>query len=251
MLYQVEWYPHFAYNENTYDIQLISKKTYEESLAYYNKPKTGCLALLQQCRELGEQLDPLELGLSDKANQVCKAAELGCSTKVSGAWNADTSIAGDRSAFDIAHLNPDGHPTNYLIGFFNQEWVQKELGVPVNFTANSNLVGNVLVFSPPYDAYRRAGMKDIEYLLDSGVKVTLMYGDRDYVCPWLGVEKLSLAANWTGADNFRTAGYQQVQKDDKDLQGVVRQHGNLSFTRVLQAGHDGKQPLLKISDQRS
>ena len=68
-------------------------------------------------------------------------------------------------------------------------------------------------------------MKDVEYLLDSGVKVTLMYGDRDQRCPWLGAEKLSLAANWTGAEEFRSAGYANMVTNSSYNGGVVRQHG--------------------------
>lgn len=83
-------------------------------------------------------------------------------------------------------------------------------------------------------------MKDVEYLLDSGVKISLIYGDRDHRCPWTGVEKISLVANWTGAEAFRTAGYEHIRTNASyDGGGVVRQHGNLSFSRIFQAGHDG------------
>lgn len=82
-------------------------------------------------------------------------------------------------------------------------------------------------------------MKDVEYLLNNGVQVTFIYGDRDYRCPWLGMEKLSLAANWTGANAFRDAGYADIHTNGSYKGGVVRQHGSLSFSRVFQAGHDG------------
>ena len=125
------------------------------------------------------------------------------------------------------------------MGFFNQHWVQKELGVPVNFTGNSLLAQNGIL-GLAGDLFRREGMKDVEYLLNSGVKVTLIYGDRDQRCPWLGVEKLSLAANWNGADKFQAAGYAHIRTNDSYDGGVVRQHGKLSFSRVFEAGHDGE-----------
>ncbi len=81
-------------------------------------------------------------------------------------------------------------------------------------------------------------MKNLEYLLGSGVKVALIYGDRDQRCPWLGAEKLSLAAQWSGADSFNAAGYEFVHTNGTYNGGVVRQHGNLSFSRVFEAGHD-------------
>lgn len=137
----------------------------------------------------------------------------------------------------MAHLLPDPYPPSYLLGFFNQDWVQKDLGVPVNFTGNSNLVVNWIVDAGG-DPYRRTGMKDVEYLLSQGTKITLIYGDRDYRCPWLGVENLSLKAKWDGADAFNAAGYADIHTNSSYKGGVVREHGNLSFSRVFQAGHD-------------
>lgn len=44
------------------------------------------------------------------------------------------------------------------------------------------------------DYYRSDGYLDqLSNLLDSGVKVTMLYGDRDYFCNWLGGEDLSLS----------------------------------------------------------
>jgi len=134
---------------------------------------------------------------------------------------------------------PDPFPPSYLIGFFNQHWVQQALGVPVNFTDASFIVDNVFI-QVTGDAIRAPGMKHIEYLLDQGVKVALVYGDRDYRCPWLGGESLSLQANWTGAEEFRAAGYEFIDTNSTYQGGMVRQHGNLSFSRVFESGHDGK-----------
>jgi carboxypeptidase D len=114
--------------------------------------------------------------------------------------------------------------------------VQKELGTPLNFTAVSSSANDDFIGTG--DAIRTAGMKSIEYLLDAGVKVAMMYGDRDYRCNWLGGEQLSLQANWTGAIAFREAGYETMKTSTCYNGGVVRQHGNLSFTRVFDSGHD-------------
>lgn len=140
-----------------------------------------------------------------------------------------------------AHKLPDPFPPSYLIGFFNQHWVQGELGVPVNFSANS-LVSEDIILASSGDPIRREGMKDIEYLLANEAKVALIYGDRDQRCPWLGGEQLSLAAKWTGTESFTTAGYEYVRTNSSYNGGIVRQHGNLSFSRVFQAGHDRKLP---------
>jgi carboxypeptidase C (cathepsin A) len=51
-------------------------------------------------------------------------------------------------------------------------------------------------------------LQDLEFLLEQGdVRVNLVYGDADYVCNWFGGEAISLAANYSGAEQFRNAGY--------------------------------------------
>ena len=77
-------------------------------------------------------------------------------------------------------------------------------------------------------------------LLDKGVKVALVYGDRDYQCNWLGGEAISLGIKSNSTLNFKNAGYANVETNSSYVGGLVRQHGNLSFSRVFQAGHEGK-----------
>ncbi len=64
---------------------------------------------------------------------------------------------------------PEPYPRQYTAGFFSQEWVQKDLGVPVNFTASSSIV-DLAFLTGTGDLVRRAGMKDVEYLLANGSK---------------------------------------------------------------------------------
>lgn len=52
------------------------------------------------------------------------------------------------------------------------------LGIPVNYSAQNTTVGEGL--SGTGDFLRPNSMEAIGYLLDSGVKAALVYGDRDY-----------------------------------------------------------------------
>ncbi|TQV97615.1 hypothetical protein V2A60_006642 [Cordyceps javanica] len=236
MLYQGEWFPEQAYN-NTYGLQVITKDAYEEAVENFTKPG-GCRDQITKCRRFGELYDPDQLNASPNVTTACVRATIYCFTYVLGAYEA----ASNRSNFDMAHLKPDPFPPSYANGFFNQAWVQKELGVSVNYTA-SLLSNNVLLYQTG-DPVRTAGREMLQYLLGNGVKVVMMYGDRDYRCPWNGAEKLSLQLDWPGADAFRKAGYEHVKTSGCSSKGVVRQHGNLSFARIFDAGHDaqGYQP---------
>ncbi|KAK4503885.1 hypothetical protein PRZ48_004800 [Zasmidium cellare] len=236
MLIQGEWYPDMAYN-NTYDLQILPEDLYLEIKQNITQPG-GCLDMIQQCRSLGETYDPDNYGTNATVNGICANATLYCLQYVLGPYNQ----LSNRSVFDLAHENPDPFPPSYIIGYFNRAWVQRSLGVPLNFTADA-LTTQLNFFYNTGDPVRIAGAKSIQYLLDSGVKVALVYGDRDYRCPWNGAEQLSLQTNWSGAEAFREAGYQYIHTDIDDCHndtkgGLVRQHGNFSFSRVFEAGHD-------------
>lgn len=106
------------------------------------------------------------------------------------------------------------------------------------------------------DIVRGGFLETLGSLLDRGVQVTLMYGDRDYICncefllvrllcirakshAGISGERTSLAINSTSSAEFREAGYANISTNATYDGGVVRQHGNLSFSRVFDAAHQG------------
>ena len=42
---------------------------------------------------------------------------------------------------------------------------------------------------------------------------------------------------YPGAANFRSAGYTPIETNESYTGGLVRQHGNVSFSRIFEAGH--------------
>jgi carboxypeptidase C (cathepsin A) len=95
-----------------------------------------------------------------------------------------------------------------------------------------------------YYAFQQTGdfvfpnfLHDLEHILNLPVRVALIYGDADYICNWFGGEAVSLAAEWKHAEGFRGAGYTPMTVRGTEF-GETRQFGNLSFTRVFQAGHE-------------
>ena len=93
------------------------------------------------------------------------------------------------------------------------------------------------MFGATGDHPRGGMLEDIAYVLSQGIKVALMYGDRDYACNWIGGERASLAIPHTYNDSFSAAGYAPIVVNETYIGGQVRQYGNLSFSRVYQAGH--------------
>jgi carboxypeptidase C (cathepsin A) len=124
-----------------------------------------------------------------------------------------------------------------LYGYLQQHWVQGALGVPVNYSAQNIAVAEA--FEGTGDFLRPNSLEAIGYLLDSGVKVALVYGDRDFGCNWIGGEKVSTAVDYSMSEKFKAAGYMPMLST-VGVGGQVRQYGNFSFSRVYQAGHGGE-----------
>lgn len=139
-----------------------------------------------------------------------------------------------QNKFDIAAPNyPEAFPPKWAAGYFNDAEVQQALGVPLNWTGQSIPVA--VGFNATGDFVLGNGLKKLRNLLDRGIKVSLVYGDRDYQCNWLGGEAISLAL---GSTEFQKAGYADIETNSSYTGGLVRQYGNLSFARVFQAGHE-------------
>ena len=135
-----------------------------------------------ECQRLAMEADPNEYGDIEKVNKFCSSAREYAENFTTRPYLAN----GNNGWYDISHrlFNPgDPFPPEYLNVFLNQHWVQKALGVPVNHTASSETVHQA--FTSTGDMARGGLLEDIAYLLDSGVKVALVYGDRDFACNWV------------------------------------------------------------------
>ncbi|PKS10109.1 hypothetical protein jhhlp_001859 [Lomentospora prolificans] len=229
-LIQGPGFPDFAMN-NTFGIQSYPEEVYEMAIGNLTAPEVGCNDLIAACRQAAASQDPDNLGNNDAVNEVCAAATNVCYGVVQGAF---TETSG-RNPFDISLLTPAVYPPEYSFAFFNQRWVQEELGVPLNFTISDPNVANTF-FGVTGDPMRR-DVSSLEHVLDNGISVALYYGDLDYRCNWFGVERVSLQMEYAGASSFREAGYTSIETNDSYSGGLVRQHGNVSFSRVYDAGH--------------
>jgi carboxypeptidase C (cathepsin A) len=119
----------------------------------------------------------------------------------------------------------------------NLPHVQNAIGVDLNY---STLLANDKI----YFAFQQTGdfiypnfIDELETILNNSVRVSLIYGDADYICNWFGGEAVSLAANFSHAAQFRKAGYTPMTVNGVEY-GETREYGNFSFTRVYESGHE-------------
>ncbi|PBP27956.1 serine carboxypeptidase [Diplocarpon rosae] len=231
-LIQAPFYPTMAVN-NTFGLAAINPTRAKLASASFSSPG-GCEDLIKQCRIAASSQDPNNEGDVSAVNNICASAYSSCSTNV-----IEPYYDAGRSIYDIARYTPDSFPPSTYLEYLNTASVQAAIGSPVNFTQTNQQV--VSAFTSTGDYERMAPIPDIAALLNAGIRVGFMYGDRDYICNWLGGEAISLAvAEATSpsyASIFANSGYAPIIVNTSYIGGVVRQYGNLSFSRIYDAGH--------------
>ena len=227
-------YPEIAYN-NTYGIQAINKTLYDQALRDWSSPG-GCLEQIQTCQALAAVGDPNFNGSNDTVNQACQSASICEGNLVEGAY----LNVSNRNFYDISAPTLDPFPPQYFNGYLSQSSVLGALGVPVNFSAYGSAIGQGFYSVGDFARtdIRGGYLQDLAYLLDNNVRVALIYGDRDFACNWIGGENVSLNIPYSSQQQFLSAGYAPIQVNSSYVGGVVRQYGNLSFSRVFESGHE-------------
>ncbi|KAL8855106.1 MAG: hypothetical protein Q9221_000012 [Calogaya cf. arnoldii] len=227
---QGRFYPIFA-NNNTYGIKALSLADQQNAASSF-LGANGCQQQIQSCRSAVSSMDPDNEGDVASVNQLCRNAEESCARTVIGPYQTS-----GRSPYDITQMTPAPFPPNTYLEYLNTAELQSAIGVAVNYTESNNIVNNA--FLETGDHQRGDQIAQLSYLLSLGVRVALIYGDRDYICNWLGGEAVSfaIAAQSPAYSPFYTAGYASIVINSTYVGGMVRQYGNLSFSRIYDAGH--------------
>ena len=227
---QGRYYPMFAYN-NTYRIQAISL---EQELTAINSflSASGCQQLIQSCRDAINASDPQNYGNVASVSQICQTAQTNCNDNVIGPYQNS-----GRDVYDVSQMTPDPFPPSTYLEYLNTAAVQAAIGAVVNYTETNSAVSTAFLSTGDYD--RGDQVAEMAYLLSLGVRVALIYGDRDYICNWFGGEAISfaVAAQSPSITPFYSAGYADIVVNNSYIGGVVRQYGNFSFSRIYDSGH--------------
>jgi carboxypeptidase C (cathepsin A) len=231
-LIQAPYYPVMAVN-NTYGLTAINPTRASLANASFYA-SGGCQDLINQCREAVAVQDPTDSGDVSTVNQICGNAQTYCVNNVMDPY----SDAG-RSYYDISVLLPDSFPSSTYLEYVNTAAFLAAIGSPINYTETDPQV--VSSFISTGDAERESLVPAIASLLNDGIRVGLIYGDRDYICNWLGGEAISISVAAATSDSylggFTAAGYAPIIVNSSYIGGVVREYGNLSFSRIYEAGH--------------
>jgi carboxypeptidase C (cathepsin A) len=178
---QAEHYPEFAVN-NTYGIKAYNDTVYNYA-KFANNMFNGCLYQIALCRAAAEgntsyyhadaPITQEELTPGEK--QVCNEAADMCRDNVESPYYYYSG----RGVYDIRHMYDDPTPASNYPDYLNLGEVQDALGVTLNYSGNNGV----------YYAFQNTGdfifpnfRLDLEELLGKDVRVSLAYGDADYIC---------------------------------------------------------------------
>jgi hypothetical protein len=212
----------------TYDIPIFNHSTYTSLLHQWRRPG-GDRDTLLACRRALH---------NNGSTSACDDFIM----SFYAAW--DMATYGKVDSYDITQPHENFFPPPYMHGYLTEESVLRALGVPVNFTFISWPVNTVFSVGT-YDVLRGGFVENMVRLLDGGVKVHMVYGDRDFACNWFSGESASLSIPHSRSSLFSSAGYAPLlvpssseSSPETHHAGFTRQYANLSFTRVFQAGHE-------------
>ncbi|KAB2573478.1 Carboxypeptidase S1-like protein A [Lasiodiplodia theobromae] len=224
---QGPFFPEYATN-NPYNITAYNATIRAYAELSLSLPGTGCIDQASTCRALQAALPRNAI-----RDAVCAEAWAMCFDGVEGPYRA---VSG-RDRFDIRVSEEDsvlGAFEPLLAAWLNTGEVQDAIGVASNYTPES--VPVQYAFFQTGDGVLGGFQEALGELADAGVSVLLFNGDADYACNWLGGEAVSLAVNYTGAEDFAATEYESFVVSGEEY-GKGRQFGNLAFLRVYEAGH--------------
>ena len=149
-----------------------------------------------------------------------------CATEVEGLLDKY------RSEYDIREAEYY-FPYEYYQAYLNRPEVLTAIGAFTNYSENSRTVTDTFDATGD-DARSNGAVDDVRSLVDDGIYVLHYAGDADYICNWLGGEKVSEVV---GAPGFDEAGYVNISTSDSIVHGQVKQSENYAFARIYEAGH--------------
>lgn len=223
---QAPFYPLFA-RDNTHGRE-VNDTVADYMESSLRMTATGCLDYIDLCEEFTIVFN--ETSLTN--DMICNTANSICRNTVEQVY---VQYSESHDPHDIRDHTVHSQPPAAFPEYLNLGKFQQALGVDTNYTSASNSEVTASFWFTG-DLVRSYILQDLVELIDSGVRVALIYGDADYICNWYGGEALSLATNFSWADKFRNAGYTSFITDGKRY-GDTREYGNFSFTRVFDAGH--------------
>ncbi|OBZ71079.1 Carboxypeptidase Y A [Grifola frondosa] len=183
----------------------------------------------------------------------CQAAMMFCSTEIQTPF-----MSTGYNPYDLSRLCEGDisetlcYPiTKAISAYLDRPDIRSTLGVDPSVTGNfsscSSEVGaafHAVLDSMFPSQYYIAG------LLERGIRTLIYVGANDWICNWVGNERMTLALDWTGNAAFRAQPLREWSIDG-EVAGLTRASGPLTFVTLYGAGHmvpyDMPKPSLELT----
>ncbi|KAH6969268.1 putative carboxypeptidase S1 [Fusarium avenaceum] len=200
--------------ENPYR-SLIDQSLYEKLIAEYN---TYIVPGIDTCEKTGTTED-------------CYAAYRAYQVNIEQPIQASSLMAYDD--FFMADIQAGGaRPPTGHIKYLQRADVRDAIGAMVNYTDTGNPMA---ILGSGDDA--KSFLPELSRIVQSGIQVLIVAGDSDYVCNWVGNERVADAVEWSQQKTFFNQKLQPYTVNGVE-KGSFKSVGNLHFVRVFDAGHN-------------
>lgn len=195
---------------------------------------TECLPALKQCAEFGINTD-------------CQGADSTCYAYIEG----PISQASNFNAYDVRAPYGDPNPPNTYVNYLQDPNVMKAIGAQSNYQACPQ--DTFVLFSSTGDSRcypqslhvcallmnvdPRSFTPTLSSVVQSGINVILWAGDADWICNWIGVQRVADQVDYSGQPAFRTEELSPYTVNGV-AKGMYKTVDNFTFLKVFNAGHE-------------
>ncbi|KAH9896619.1 serine carboxypeptidase [Cubamyces lactineus] len=168
----------------------------------------------------------------------CKAAVSFCNGALSSFFTNHNAYDRSRLCSGMTEMEDCYPVVRYLEDFLSNNKTQDLLGVDPpkrgNFTFGSRKVAQD--FDTSIDWFSFPAQYHLAALLERGIRALVYVGDLDYICNWIGNERMTLELEWTKQEEYKSQPLRSWVVDG-NVAGKTRSGGGLTFATIAGAGH--------------
>ncbi|KAL1845824.1 hypothetical protein Plec18170_009530 [Paecilomyces lecythidis] len=209
---QEKAYIDYAYN-NTYK-KLINETQRNSLLDFY---ANDCLPEVEKCTRNG-------------SNQECEDASETCGSGI----EQRIIDSADFDVYDVREPSNDPYPPATYSSYLKQPDVVKDIGAKSTYQECPDAAYSK--FQGTGDT-SRTFLDTLSTVVQSGIGVLLWAGDADWICNYIGVQKVAETVDFPGVTEFGNTELQPYTVNG-EKKGEFKAVDNFSYLRVYGAGHE-------------
>ncbi|OAV93464.1 hypothetical protein PTTG_01617 [Puccinia triticina 1-1 BBBD Race 1] len=201
---------------NPYNQTLVPPEAIKIAYKHFYQPNSGCYDSIKTCQAT---LDPYK----------CRHASSYCATKVFAV------LAGDRNVYDVREDDSNPYPPN-LTPVLNDSKFKASMGVPstVQWVQCNDDIDEEFESSGDW---MRDYSKQLERIINSGVRTLLYAGDADFRVNYQGMEKLVDSLKLDDSKSLVNQNFTNWYIGEEKA-GIYKTASTFTYLRLFGAGHE-------------